>query len=133
MLGPFLERTRHLFDPIVVRLYVATVVGRLSQRFPYGTHRTILLPANTPTKLMENTSRDRAMLGYVTQANPAALTVARLSPSADDGVVNFGLIIGSNGPAGEFPATQTFVMRPGEQLFATPPVPGHVLVSTEFY
>jgi len=141
--GWLLEKGRELYDPLIMRMYFATVVGRLGARTANAVPSIAVLPNKTPTVLAENKSRDKALLAYVTLE--PSLNVAAVVFSASDNAGPTGqgvLIITTFPPANDdpgaiirsVPADQTFVLKPSEQLYGTSAFGAlRLTVSTEYF
>lgn len=133
MFGPFIERAQELFDDVTLRLYMASVVGRLGRRVFAGAHRVVNLQTGVPGLLLENTTRDRALLGCIISAAGAPAPII-FSPSIDAGPSNPTVVVGTNGPGGDIPDTQIYVLRPSEQLFGTNVgAPTSLITTTEYF
>lgn len=127
-LGDFGDRARRLLSPLELRMYTAALIGRLSQRVPWGVHRgPIDLPLNTPTLLATNSTRDRALL-VSTDFNSIIVGDVIYTSSSTAGLNDFARTAQAPG------TPQLFILRPDEQLFATAiGVPNELVVSQETY
>lgn len=122
------DRARGLFDELTLRLYAAAVVGRQSQRAPYGSHHLVALPIGVSTRVAFNDSKANALRVYVDVLGFVPNAVV-YSPSIDSGSVNYETLQSQAGGAPE-----SFVLRPSEQLFVRAvAAPATVTVATEWY
>lgn len=147
MLSGFVRRLVELAgelyeDPLMSRMYLATVVGRFGSRLPFGARRVVPLETNLSTELVANTSRDRALLSYI-EIPPPGLSVVFLSSSPTAGRSSMPILVVSLFPTSDdlgstlspLPQRQTFVLRPSERLFGTNIAPATVRlrVTSEYY
>jgi hypothetical protein len=138
------QKALELYSELEWRMYVATVVGRFGLRSAIGTRTVVTLPRTVPTVLLENQSRDRALLGYVGIEAPG-LAALRLAASPNAGPSSTAIFVVSafppdpQNPGASFltaiPAQQTFVLRPSEQLYGTNllPAPLQLRITQEYF
>lgn len=137
------EKAREIYDdPLFARMYLATVVGRFGARAVSGARRIVPLLQQRSTELLSNTSRDRALLGYV-EIPPPGLSVVFLSSSPTAGksampILLLALFPPDQAPGVTFtalPARQTFVLKPSERLFGTnlAVAPVQLRVTSEYF
>jgi hypothetical protein len=127
-IGWLLAKAREFYEPLELRMYMASVIGQRGARSPFGTRTVVTLPRAVPTKLMENQSRNKAMLGYIELSPPVNLAVVALAASPTAGPTSIAIPLLSIFPSSQdtpgviltaIPATQTFVLRPSEEVYGT--------------
>ena len=119
LIGPYVERTKSLFDVALRRAYAAAVIGRQTTRAPYGALRLFTITSPAPVELARNDSKARALRVYVESRGPGAITAAFGASLFSVGGTAFSS--GNNGFmftfSGPDKGTQQYVLLPGEQLF----------------
>lgn len=123
------DRVVTMFDIVTLRVYTAAIVGAFRQRSPFGPHRSVLLPANTPQRIAFNDSKMRALLVY---ANARSLINGPVLYSSSDSVGSVNFAVPRSQPLNA--AQVQFVLKPSEMLFAmATPTAATVTVSEEWY
>lgn len=131
MLSPALHLAKRAFGAdaeLWERTYFAAVVGRQNRRQPFMPSRqTFGVGALGPSvQLVENTTRDRALLVYVQDLTAVGL---RFYTNSQVGSIGSAATLDPQIPL----TVQTFVLKPSDQLWAMSSTPTRLVVASETY